>query len=724
MNPNSENDLGLKVRTWLKAFPATTPVVVIPVFNAYADVMACVESVLGSTQSDVPVLILDDASTDERLRSIERLSPHRLVYLRKPSNTGFVSTVNLAFHWCAPRDVVVVNSDVIVPPEWLARLGAAAHSRSNVATATPLTNNGTILSIPYRNRPISDLPGSISPEEVDARIRAVSKKLRPIIPTAVGHCTYFKRLALDAVGYFDETFSPGYGEEVDFSQRAVMAGFIHVLADDLFVFHRGAQSFQAVNPARRALQASHEQIIHARYPWYRHWVADASTDPQSPLANAIERASAALLGHRVAIDATLVDGTTTGTQVLTLELIRALASAPARAGRLTVIIQDTVPKEVLRGVDRLVDDVVRVSELRNLKQPAFDLIHRPFQIRTAADLELLQRVAARSVVSQLDCIAFSNPSYAPSPEAWVNYRHLTRKTFASADGIAFISDDVASDAAQQGFYIPEERKCVIYAGVNHQLHLERAQPPAASETFAHTSFILMLGTNFRHKNRVFALRVLNVLTEKHHWHGKLVIAGANVSWGGSEVEEAFELEQNPSIKSRVHYLGPVSESEKQWLLENAALVLYPSTYEGFGLIPFEAAAAGTPALSSRSTSLVEILGDGVTYLDTLNPKMEADTIFPFLSNPKVSKNQVEALKARAKFFTWDNAAAQVWGFYKQILEMPPRRRVMAIGLDGIDERAMRNWRELFAAAHRILRTEGLLVLARKAWRYFSNRAGE
>ncbi len=64
---------------------------------------------------------------------------------------------------------MVVNSDVIVPPEWLARLGAAAHSRSNVATATPLTNNGTILSIPYRNRPISDLPGSISPEEVDAK---------------------------------------------------------------------------------------------------------------------------------------------------------------------------------------------------------------------------------------------------------------------------------------------------------------------------------------------------------------------------------------------------------------------------------------------------------------------------------------------------------------------------------------------------------------------------
>ncbi len=730
---NLEADVGMRIQKWLGRFPKHLPVVVVPVFNAYDDVVRCAQSLLGATEKNVPIIILDDASTDDRLRSMERLCPHRLVYLRKSSNTGFVNTVNLAFRWCAPRDVVIVNSDVVVPSEWLPRLGAAAYSRSNAATATPFTNNGTILSIPYRNRPTSDLPGTMSPEEVDARIRTASKKLRPIIPTAVGHCMYFRRLALDAVGYFDETFSPGYGEEVDFSQRAVTAGFIHVLADDLFVFHRGSQSFQAANPARRSLQESHEQIIDARYPWYRHRVVDASTDPQSPLANAIERASTALLGHRVAIDATLVDGTITGTQVLTLELIRALASAPAHAGHLTVILQDTVPTEVLLGVDRLVDDVVRVSELRNLKQPAFDLIHRPFQIRTAADLELLQRAAARSVVSQLDCIAFSNPSYAPSPEAWVDYRHLTQKTFASADGIAFISNDVASDAARQELYIPEERKCVTYVGVDHQLHSPAVRPPSSSDKFSHEPFIVMLGTNFKHKNRVFAIQELKVLIDKYSWSGSLVFAGPNVSWGGSEAEEEFELEHNPGLKSRVHYLGPVSESEKKWLLENAALVLYPSSYEGFGLVPFEAAAAGTPALTTRLTSLIEILGEGVTYLDTLDPERGAETIFLLLSNPEFARRQVEAINARASIFTWGSIATKVWGFYKQILEMPPRSRERSSELEDAEDEGPQAieelwnsngkklgvpWRRLLARAFHILRTEGFPILILKAWRYF------
>lgn len=717
-----ETELQETVQDWLKGFPPEAPVVVVPVFNAYDDVMECVDSLLATTPADTPILVLDDSSTDERIAStLEPLSCRRgFAYVRKPSNDGFVNTANLAFKWCAPRDVIVVNSDVVVPPEWLERLRAAACFRPMIATTTPLTNHGAILSVPYRNKPVYDLVKGMTTAQVDARIREASFRLRPIIPTAVGHCTYFTRAALDIVGYFGEDFSPGYGEEVDFSQRAVAAGFSHVLADDLFVFHKGSRSFEAeYRGAKRRIQESHEQIISACYPWYHQWVAAVKSDPQSPLALSIERARAALLGYRIAIDATCVGSSTTGTQVLTLELIRALATAPARCEHLAMIIRDRVAQEVLLGVDQLVDEVICLSDLQHREQPLFDLIHRPFQIQSARDLDLLQEIASRFVVSQLDCIFFANPSYAASPEEWMQYQHLTRVALALADGVIFISHDAAQDAARQGLQVPADRVCVTYVGVNHLLHSATATPPVESNEFKDQPFILMLGTNFRHKNRVYALKLFRALINKYQWSGQLVFAGPNVSWGGSDAEEVSEMQRNPELQSRVYYLGAVNEAEKRWLLEKATLVLYPSTCEGFGLVPFEAAAAGTPGLTTRAASLNEVLGDQVTYLDTFNPTVGVDTVWLLLSDLEVASRQVEAIKTRAADFAWRDVADITWDFYKQILSMPPRSPELTRLWRQVErlQESPESWRERVAMAFYILLTEGFRPLWREIWQY-------
>ena len=713
MTDQNLTELENQVRDWLKGFPPEAPAVAVPVFNAYDDVLECVNSLLTCTPADTPILVLDDASTDERIGStLEPLSRSRgFAYVRKPSNTGFGSTLNLAFAWCAPRDVVITNSDIIVPPGWLERLQAAAYFRSTIATATPLTNHGTLLSVPYRNHPVDSLVGGLTTDQVDARIRGSSLLLRPIIPTAIGHCIYFRRSAFDIVGYFDEVFAPGYGEEVDFSQRAVIAGFSNVAADDLFVFHKGSRSFGSQGQeSKLRIQAAHEGILNARYPWYRPWKDEASNDPSSPLALALERARAALLSYRIAIDATRVDGMTTGTQVLILELIRALATAPSRCAHLTVIIGDGVPERALLGVDRLVDKVIRVSDLQDLERPLFDLIHRPFQVVSTQDLELLQRLASRTVITQLDFISFSNPSYAENQVEWARYRHLTQLAFAAADGIAFISHDAAQDAAHHGLHIPAERACVTYAGVDHQLHSADASPPAESARLKERPFVLMVGTNFKHKNRPYALKLFGVLVQKYQWPGQLVFAGPPVAHGGSVAEETQILQGNPDLASRVLDLGAVDETHKRWLLENAALVLYPSSYEGFGIVPFEAAVAGTPPLTTRVSSLGEILGDQVIYLENFDPEAGAETAWSLLSDPEMARRQVEAAKAGSAMFTWSAVADRTWDFYRRILKMPPRPRELRPWEQSqarpVEEGPLEAWPRRMGLAFHILRAKG------------------
>ena len=75
--------------------------------------------------------------------------------------------------------------------------------------------------------------------------------------------------------------------------------------------------------------------------------------------------------------------------------------------------------------------------------------------------------------------------------------------------------------------------------------------------------------------------------------GSLVLAGAHVENGSSRGDEAAYLAARPELASRVHELaGRQRGGEGRGSTRNAAAIVYPTVYEGFGLIPFEAARAG------------------------------------------------------------------------------------------------------------------------------------
>jgi GT2 family glycosyltransferase len=274
-------------------------VVCVPLFGGHDVFARCLERLGAHTPPDVPLLIADDATPEPRSRELaDRLAaagrlPQPLFWSRAASNLGFVENVNRAFAQTAPANVALVNSDVEVAEGWFDGLRDAALSAPDVATATALTNHGTIVSVPERNTPRSALPDGLGLDDAAARVRAASSRARPEIPTAIGHCFYVRRDALDRVGAFDPAFSPGYGEEVDFSQRCLAAGLRHVVADDVFVLHHGSASF-GDRADRVELQAAHERLIADRYPGYHAAVEAVAGDTGGLLARALDRAAVAL----------------------------------------------------------------------------------------------------------------------------------------------------------------------------------------------------------------------------------------------------------------------------------------------------------------------------------------------------------------------------------------------------------------------------------------------
>src|SRR5205823_2024748 len=126
--------------------------------------------------------------------------------------------------------------------------------------------------------------------------------------------------------------------------------------------------------------------------------------------------------------------------------------------------------------------------------------------------------------------------------------------------------------------------------------------------------LLCIGTDFLHKNIPFAMQLLAVLRRDHGWRGGLVVAGPSVRDGSSSAEAAHYLEAEPGLEGVVERIGTVDEAEKAWLMANATALVYASSYEGFGLVPFEAARAGTPCIWAPQSSLGELLPEDLAAL--------------------------------------------------------------------------------------------------------------
>jgi GT2 family glycosyltransferase len=220
------------------------PSIIIPIHNAYGHLNSCLQSVMTTVPSGTDVVLIDDASTDERIRPLMRSfagrgGPSWQVHFQD-QNAGFVATVN---HGMAMQkgDVVLLNSDTVVTRGWLQGLARCLASDRRIATATPWTNNGEIASIPGL---CVNHPAPEDPDGVAVQIAGSGVPLYPDLPTAVGFCMAISRQALDQHGYFDvATFGRGYGEENDFSMRLSNAGWRNVLCDDVYVVHHGGASF-------------------------------------------------------------------------------------------------------------------------------------------------------------------------------------------------------------------------------------------------------------------------------------------------------------------------------------------------------------------------------------------------------------------------------------------------------------------------------------------------
>lgn len=316
--------------------------IVLPVHNAYELVQECLVRVLGHTDLPWRLILVEDCSTDPRIRPMLRdwaAGRAEVALIENDENLGFIGSVNRglarAMQAAGPDEgpVVLLNSDALVPQGWASRLVRPMSGRPEIASVTPMSNDAEILSAPVLCQRSALGPGQ--GDAIDAVARRLSPDaVLPELPTGVGFCMALSRDWLARVGQLDTAFGRGYGEEVDWCRRIAALGGVHVAQPGLFVEHRGGESFGQEEKRARIARAG--QIISRRYPDFDGAVQRfIATDPLRTARLALGLAWACSLDHEAAVPVYLAHSMGGGADLYLEERI----SADLAQGRPSVVLR-------------------------------------------------------------------------------------------------------------------------------------------------------------------------------------------------------------------------------------------------------------------------------------------------------------------------------------------------------------------------------------------------
>ncbi len=136
-------------------------------------------------------------------------------------------------------------------------------------------------------------------------------------------------------------------------------------------------------------------------------------------------------------------------------------------------------------------------------------------------------------------------------------------------------------------------------------------------------------------------------------------------WGEDALTQA--IAQSP-YSPRIIRTGWVTDQELADLIHRAAVLAYPSVYEGFGFPPLQAMQAGIPVVASRAGSLPEVLGDAAALVAVGQPEALASALTNVLTDEGYRQQLITAGHAQAERYQWEACGQGLAQLYRQVAE--------------------------------------------------------
>ncbi|HEY4649981.1 MAG TPA: glycosyltransferase family 1 protein [Pontibacter sp.] len=193
---------------------------------------------------------------------------------------------------------------------------------------------------------------------------------------------------------------------------------------------------------------------------------------------------------------------------------------------------------------------------------------------------------------------------------------------------------------------------VIYNGCTLKQYPDYVNPNYTSTA----PFLFAIGTVNRKKN----FHVLPCLLQGNNYN--LVIAGTvDPQYKAQILQEA----RRHGVEDRVLVVGPISDEEKYWYLNNCKAFLFPSIAEGFGIPVIEAMKFGKPVFLSNKTSLPEIGGEHAYYFENFDPGHMQQVFTRGLTHYD-TQHPADKILAHSSKFDWLESARAYWQVYQSL----------------------------------------------------------
>lgn len=308
-----------------------------------------------------------------------------------------------------------------------------------------------------------------------------------------------------------------------------------------------------------------------------------------------------------------------------------------------------------------------VYSLRELFALSWHLYRRKLDLYHSTHYVLPAWVGSKVVVTIHDIIHLLYPEFLPSNLAFLYAQRMIRRSLVRGDRVIAVSQNTKNDL-EHHFKLGGSKIEVIHNGVEDifrkRLTVEDQQRWLRDLGVAQP-YLLFVGNPAKpHKN-------LDTVVQAYARARRMAQFDAPLICVGSREGSEFKIRQRANylgIGDKVRLLGHVAHEALPAIYQGAALFLYPTLYEGFGLPVIEAMASGVPVITSNTSALKEIAEGYAHVVDPLDLDGIAKAIAHLMGNPE-ARAQLTALgERRAEDFRWDHTARRTLDVYLSVIE--------------------------------------------------------
>lgn len=264
-----------------------------------------------------------------------------------------------------------------------------------------------------------------------------------------------------------------------------------------------------------------------------------------------------------------------------------------------------------------------------------------------------------TIVTLYDIIPLLFPKYYFQNEKAKNWYLKRLESVKHASKIITISNSSKKDLVKL-LNIPPQKIEVIYGGVDEKFKLlgKEQIDPVLKKYGIKGKYVLTVSTHSFHKNTEKMFKIIKNLDLN------LVVV---CSLKGFEERDWRNQIKKNGVEGKVILTNFVNDEDLPAIFNGAEIFLFPSLYEGLGLPVLEAFACGIPVITSSTSSLPEVGGDAVLYVDHQDEEDITKSIKQLLSDRKLRKDLIRKGFVQVKKFSWEKAARQTLKVYEEVL---------------------------------------------------------